>query len=247
MKAILLNGAVDMFPGQYGTGNTQEIPALWPNNVTGWGRVDLMMSLAPPAPRSIWGKDDAMGLYTGSAVTYKLVVGSPPTTRQESGETIVTPTATPPSDTPTPTSTPTATPTTAPPLVTPTTTPTTPPSAGGPFRVILAWTDYPGQPAAGKALVNDLHLEVIDPDGAHYYGNQGLYSGGQCLGGGKWDTCNNVEGVIIPSALDGTYTVIVHGANVPQGGSQPFALVASGDDLREEQYLVYLPLLFKNQ
>ena len=66
----------------------------------------------------------------------------------------------------------------------------------------------------------------------------------------KWDACNNVEGVIIPSASDGAYTVIVHGANVPQGGSQPFALVASGDDLREEQgeqHLVYLPLVLKNQ
>ena len=93
------------------------------------------------------------------------------------------------------------------------------PSPGGPFRVILAWADYPGEPAAAKALVNDLDLEVVAPDGAHYYGNQGLYSGGQCLAGGKWDACNNVEGVIIPSASDGAYTIIVHGVNVPQGGS----------------------------
>ena len=118
------------------------------------------------------------------------------------------------------------------PTPTPTPTPPGPPPTGGPFRITLVWTDYPGEPAAAKALVNDLDLEVIAPDGTHYYGNQGLYTGGQCLRNGKWDACNNVEGVIIPEAPYGTYTVIVRGANVPQG-PQPFALVAAGDDLQE--------------
>ena len=106
---------------------------------------------------------------------------------------------------------------------------------GGPFHITLAWTDYPGTPGAAKALVNDMDLEIIGPDGTHYYGNAGLYTSGQCLRDSKWDACNNVEGVIIDEALDGTYTVIVHGYNVPQGegGKQPFALVASGDNLRE--------------
>jgi len=98
--------------------------------------------------------------------------------------------------------------------------------------------------------VNDLDLEVIAPDGTHYHGNEGLYVGGQCLRGGTWDACNNVEGVVIPSALSGFYTVIVHGYNVAEGGSQPFALVASGDELREggapPQYTIYLPSVLKN-
>ncbi len=451
MKAILLNGTVNMSPGQYGTGSAQEIPAQRPNNVTGWGRVDLMGSLDPPAPRNIWFKDNTTGLSTGSTATYELAVGSSQAAGWQNGETrapveravsvsprltpspahvaysspagappsvnttgtsllgteqllqnpgfetgfwdpwetfgspaltdteshsgfwsaelggyndaddeiwqevdipadatnvtidfwvqlstdetdtevdyfcyviydqtgttdyvsdcfdfglmgdvdwaeetysltaeqladvagqtvlfsfvvltdeslpsrawvddtalyVTTPDVTTPTPTVTPTPTPTSTPTptTTPPSVTPTptTTPTTPPSAGGPFRIILAWTDYPAELTAAKALVNDLNLEVIAPDGTHYYGNQGLYSGGQCLAGGKWDACNNVEGVIIPSASDGAYTVIVHGANVPQGGSQPFALVASGDGLREElgeQHIVYLPLVLKSQ
>ncbi len=122
---------------------------------------------------------------------------------------------------------------------------------GGPFRVTLAWTDYPGEPAAAKALVNDLDLEVIAPDGTHYYGNGGLYSGGQCLRGGQWDACNNVEGVLIPEAEAGTYTVVVHGYSVAQG-PQPFALVASGDGLAEggqpgETHRIYLPLVTKGQ
>ncbi|MDQ7028425.1 MAG: hypothetical protein Q9O62_00930 [Ardenticatenia bacterium] len=51
-------------------------------------------------------------------------------------------------------------------------TPTTiPPPTGGPFRITLTWTDYPDEPAAAKALVNDLNVEVIAPDGTHYYGH----------------------------------------------------------------------------
>jgi hypothetical protein len=162
------------------------------------------------------------------------------------------PTSTP---TATRTSTPTATRTGTPGV--PTATATTSPVTGGPFRITLVWTDYPGQLAAAKALVNDLNLEVIAPDGTRYYGNQGLYSGGQCLQG-QWDACNNVEGVIVPNAVYGTYRVIVHGANVPQG-PQPFALVASGDSLREGEdptptrtavpgtsVDVHLPLVLRN-
>jgi hypothetical protein len=45
-----------------------------------------------------------------------------------------------------------------------------------------------------------------------------------------WDQCNNLEGVIIPGAEYGVYTIVVHGANVPSG-PQPFALAAAGDTL----------------
>jgi hypothetical protein len=165
----------------------------------------------------------------------------------------------PPPDTPTPTSTPTETPTPTPThTTTPTLTPTgtwiptatpEPPPGGGPLRISLVWTDYPGQPAAAKALVNDLDLEVIGPQGRHFYGNEGVYSGGQCLRDGKWDACNNGETVIVPEAPYGSYKVIVHGYEVAQG-PQPFALVASGDYLREgvgELRLVYLPLVLRHR
>ncbi len=134
-----------------------------------------------------------------------------------------TPTATRRPPTPTPTRTPTVTPrTTGTPLV-----------RGGPFRLTLAWMDYPASLSASRTLVNNLDLEVIAPDGTHYYGNGGVYAGGSpCLRAGKWDQCNNVEGVIIPTAYYGTYTVIVHAYSVPNG-PQPFALVASGDYLVE--------------
>lgn len=114
----------------------------------------------------------------------------------------------------------------------PTVTTTSEPTRGGTLRVMLTWTDFPGQPASAKALVNDLDLEVIAPDGTHYYGNQGVYDSGQCLRDGKFDACNNAEGVIIPEALNGDYRVLVHGAEVAQGGQQPYAVVVSGDYAR---------------
>ena len=96
--------------------------------------------------------------------------------------------------------------------------------ADHPFRVTLAWSDYPGTEASHGALVNDLDLEVIAPNGTHYYGNDVIDDG---LNDGDIDHVNNVEGVDFNPQL-GTYTVIVHGYNVPQG-PQPFALVVSGD------------------
>jgi len=103
------------------------------------------------------------------------------------------------------------------------------PAVNEPVRVMLAWTDYAAQPAAAKALVNDLDLEVIAPNGARYRGNRDVYpSTHRCMRNGQWDTCNNVEGVMVPF-VPGEYTIVVHGANVPQGGKQPFAVVASGD------------------
>ncbi|HBY99637.1 MAG TPA: hypothetical protein DEP84_37820, partial [Chloroflexi bacterium] len=77
MKAVLLGGAADMSPGQYGNGSKQEVPAARPNNVTGWGRVDLMESLSPPAPRQIWFVDNTTGLATGGTAVYTLTVGTP--------------------------------------------------------------------------------------------------------------------------------------------------------------------------
>lgn len=196
MRALLLNGAADMNPGQYGLGAAQEIPSRRPNTVSGWGRVDLAETLVP-AGRTVWFADDNAGVVTGASAMYTLSVGAAGSqTRQ-------------------------------------------------PLRVTLAWTDYPGQPSAAKALVNDLDLEIVGPDGTRYVGNQGLYAPGQCLRENTWDACNNNEGIVIPNAAPGKYTIIVHGAQVALGGRQPFALAASGDSLPRhtvEWFTGYLPL-----
>lgn len=399
LKSVLLNGAADMSPGQYGTGASREIPSQRPNNVTGWGRVDLAEALDPAAPRKIWLADNTAGIATGGSATYYLQVSAPQASAAKPiglaqasqvaatmppGDRAISPQAdtqlladggfenaslapwqaigSPTIDAtnkhsgaqsahlggsnsandklqqtvsiPADVSAATidfwrqfTTVETAPGFDTfcyglwdaagatsyleecsdfadigstgwmhktraltsselnqvagksvlaafylttdsdlpseawvddaalnvtssgatdPSPTPTTPPAqSGDPLRITLAWTDYPGEPSAAKALVNDLDLEVIGPNDSHYSGNQGLYQSGQCLRAGRWDACNNVEGLIIPQAGAGLYTIVVHGAQVAQGGAQPFALVASGDELRPQPRPVFMPMILR--
>jgi len=104
-----------------------------------------------------------------------------------------------------------------------------------PLRVTLSWSDFPGALAAAKALVNDLDLEVIAPDGHHYYGN----------GGTQPDRVNPTEDVVIADPLPGRYQVIVRAFQVPNG-PQPYALVASGAGSgRPQDRFVQLPLVRK--
>jgi subtilisin family serine protease len=97
--------------------------------------------------------------------------------------------------------------------------------ADAPFRVTLAWTDPPAAPGAAGALVNDLDLRVIAPDGAEYLGND-------FAGRGVRDGVNNVEQVLVTDPVPGEYKVIVAGAAVRRavrdGTARPvqdFALV----------------------
>jgi subtilisin-like proprotein convertase family protein len=121
------------------------------------------------------------------------------------------------------------------------------PSPGGqsqPLRITLVWTDPPGNPAAGVALVNDLDLVVTNLEsGEVFYGND-IPAGGDYSQ--AWDTnqapnidfVNNVENVYLAPPLGSNYTVSVraHRVNVnavtanTNNVVQDFALViASGD------------------
>jgi serine protease AprX len=97
--------------------------------------------------------------------------------------------------------------------------------AGTPFKVTLAWTDYPGTQSATRMLVNDLDLEVTSPSGVLYRGN--VFGRGWSSWGGLPDRVNNVENVFIQSPEAGNWTVTVRAYNVPMG-PQPFALVVAG-------------------
>jgi hypothetical protein len=98
-------------------------------------------------------------------------------------------------------------------------------ASGTPFKVTLAWSDYPGTSSATKMLVNDLDLEVSGPGGAFYRGN--VFARGWSVAGGLRDNTNNLENVFVQSPAPGTWTVTVRAYNVPQG-PQPFALVVAG-------------------
>ena len=87
-------------------------------------------------------------------------------------------------------------------------------SGRGRMTVTLVYTDVPAAASAAKALVNDLDLVVVDPNGRAVSLN---------------DHLNNSEMIELDVAA-GEYQVRVQGTNVPQGamsGKQSYALVLS--------------------
>jgi serine protease AprX len=76
VKATLLNTTKDIAPGQYGTGEKQEIPFTRPNSVVGWGRLDLGF-IAAPAPYQLWLDDHTTGLATGQTLRYTNTISQP--------------------------------------------------------------------------------------------------------------------------------------------------------------------------
>jgi hypothetical protein len=103
------------------------------------------------------------------------------------------------------------------------------------LKVTLAYTDVPGLPAAIPALVNDLDLEVVSPDGQVFRGNAFL-DGESAAGTAEGDRINNVEGVLVSNPAAGEWILRVRAHRVVQdvhgrtnaAPEQDFALVTSG-------------------
>ncbi len=103
-----------------------------------------------------------------------------------------------------------------------------------PLNISLVYTDYPGFPGALPALVNDLDLELVAPDGRVFRGNQ-FVQGQSTPGAVARDSVNNVEGIRIPVPMAGEYHLRVRAQRVSQDSrqdtppvDQDFALVISG-------------------
>lgn len=161
VKAVLMNTAFDLYPGQYGEGtSTQELKTQRPNMDQGYGRLDMDRLVGLRKSSKLI--DHTEGLGVGEVFEQKI--------RIKAGERLV---------------------------------------------VNLVYTDAPGSPAAGKALVNNLDLRV--------------YNTAKSIELLSSDSVNNAEFVEVKAALGGTYTVEVSGVNVPMGrnGKQPFALVVT--------------------
>jgi hypothetical protein len=114
------------------------------------------------------------------------------------------------------------------------------------LKITLAYTDVAGFPGAIPALVNDLDLEVVGPDGTLYRGNQ-FFNGESIPNATSSDSLNNVEAVHLAQPLPGDYLVRVRGVNVVEdarldvsGIVQDFALVASGPLLSPDEGEVLL-------
>jgi subtilisin-like proprotein convertase family protein len=119
-------------------------------------------------------------------------------------------------------------------------------ATNSPLRVTLVWTDPPGNPAAGLALVNNLDLVVTDGTGSNVFiGNDfqpgDIYTEPSAANNpDPSDTVNNVQNVFLDSfnPLTSSYTVSVRGARVnvnaattqTNGIGQDYALVISSDN-----------------
>lgn len=115
-----------------------------------------------------------------------------------------------------------------------------------PLRITLTWSDPKAALSASTALVNNLDLEIIAPNGAVYRGNINFANAwSQPSGSAGFDNKNNVEAVYIQFPQAGTYRARVIGTNVPGNGEsgvvampdnqtidsnrQGYALVATGN------------------
>jgi hypothetical protein len=104
-------------------------------------------------------------------------------------------------------------------------------SGSEPFRATLVWSDYPASLNAAVARVNELKLEVIDPNGDVWF---------QTLDGGTGapvrtsspaaphDARNVEERLVFENPAPGRWVVRVLGVSVPMG-PQPFALLVRGN------------------
>ncbi len=117
---------------------------------------------------------------------------------------------------------------------------------GQPLKVTMDYTDVPGFPGALPALVNDLDLEVVAPDGTLYRGNQ-FGAGESVANSPTTDKLNNVEGVFITTPAAGDWQVRVRATRIVSDAltntavaDQDFALVVSGDLARTGTGLILL-------
>ena len=105
------------------------------------------------------------------------------------------------------------------------------------LRFTLTWSDEPASALASVALINDLDLSIIAPDGREYKGN--IFDDGHSVTGDlnadpDWDTDgdgfddrNNVECVYFDSPDVGWYTIRINASDVATG--QDFSLVLYGE------------------
>jgi hypothetical protein len=93
------------------------------------------------------------------------------------------------------------------------------------FQATVAWDDPPASPAAALALVNDLDLVAFGPGGVRYPWTLEPADPAAPAAQDGPDRRNNIEQVRVADPAPGTWTVEVHGFDVPEG-PQDFSLVA---------------------
>ena len=108
------------------------------------------------------------------------------------------------------------------------------------IRIMTYWSDVPGTPFSAKALVNNLDVQLIAPDGTitlpyvldptpdpvtlNLPATNGV------------DDLNNVEQVVVDVPNPGNYTLVVNGTEVPMGPQEYFVL---WEEVADEIMLTY--------
>ena len=90
-------------------------------------------------------------------------------------------------------------------------------AAGVEFRTTLTWFDPEAALGAASTLINNLDLEVVDPNSVTYLGNH--FASSVSTPGGTADSKNTVEQVRFTAPVAGSYTIRVKGTSVPGDGS----------------------------
>jgi hypothetical protein len=95
------------------------------------------------------------------------------------------------------------------------------------LRITLVWDDYPAEPMAARALVNDLDLIVTGPDGKRYYPwTLDPHLPQEPAMRTQADHSNNVEQVYVENPAAGTWQITIWGTMVPHY-NQLYSLLTS--------------------
>jgi hypothetical protein len=95
------------------------------------------------------------------------------------------------------------------------------------LEICLCFCDRAGATNSSAPVINDLDLQVVDPNGTTYLGN--VFANGASTTGGSPDPLNNVERVKLTSPVAGWYTVTISATAINTTRLQSYALVATGD------------------
>lgn len=118
-------------------------------------------------------------------------------------------------------------------------------SNASPFVVVLVWVDYLASANSYPVLVNNLDLEIQDPNGNLYRGNVTTNGWSTPNPSTPFDNLHNWEIAKFQAPASGTWTVRVIGTDIPQpkpGNVLPYAIVFVGENivLGEEEFAEFL-------
>jgi len=114
------------------------------------------------------------------------------------------------------------------------------------LKATLCWLDPEGNPAAADALVNDLDIILVSPEGAKTYpyvlpfAQDGSSPTNVAVSGtNRWDTVEQIE---VSGVTNGTWTIEVRAETVPSGTQDYVLFVTGGEALQPKIEISTSPL-----